>query len=346
MNFVSRRDFLKLGGLAFASLAFTPFLPEITQFEDGDLVRVATSSVSVYRQPSDKSQIVLTWTRDSLIRVYNELQVPTPGATSKWYQVYGGYINAARLQKVHVHYNTPLETIPDTNLLAEVTVPYAQPYIYNEWQGWQAIYRLYYSTVHWITGIETGPDGKAWYRIQDEQDASLYYVPAVQMRPIPAEEISPISPDVPVGKKRIEVNLSSQFITCYEYDKVVFTTNVSTGQEGLSLNESTATPVGQFNIRVKMPSKHMGNANLFGPSDEKTLPGIPWVCFFTERGDAFHGTYWHDNFGFPMSHGCVNMRSDEAKWVFRWTQPPAAFEVIDKTTHDRKGYGTIIDVHY
>ena len=62
-----------------------------------------------------------------------------------------------------------------------------------------------------------GPDGKAWYDIQDEADKNLhYFVPAEQLRPISPAEITPLSPDVPMGQKRIDVNLTTQTLTCYE----------------------------------------------------------------------------------------------------------------------------------
>jgi hypothetical protein len=76
------------------------------------------------------------------------------------------------------------------------------------------------------------------------------------------------------------------------------------------------------------------------------LVGVPWTSFFTGQGHAFHGTYWHNNFGVPMSHGCVNMRNEDALRLFRWSQPTAAFKDINKTTLDVKGLGTFIDIHY
>jgi len=65
----------------------------------------------------------------------------------------------------------------------------------------------------------------------------------------------------------------------------------------------------------------MGNGNLFADLDDYELPGVPWTPSFTESGIAFHGTYWHDNFGTPMSRGCINMRIEDAKWLFRWANP-------------------------
>src|SRR5450759_714751 len=203
MKPISRRDFLKLGGMALASLAFTSFLPEFTEFEDVDLVRVATDSVSVYKEPDDTSQIVGTWNRDDLVHVYGTVQAATPAYNPIWYRVFGGYMHRARLPKVRIHYNLPLSSVPDTKLITELTVPYSQPYRYNQRDGWLPIdFRLYYTSTHWITGIEAGPDGKAWYLIQDVNDKNLfYYVPAVQLRPISTEEITPLSPEISPDKK-------------------------------------------------------------------------------------------------------------------------------------------------
>jgi len=56
------------------------------------------------------------------------------------------------------------------------------------------------------------------------------------------------------------------------------------------------------------------------------LPGVPWVCYFTEEGVAFHGTFWHNDFGRPRSHGCINLLSETAKWLYRWTLPAVPYE--------------------
>jgi lipoprotein-anchoring transpeptidase ErfK/SrfK len=103
----------------------------------------------------------------------------------------------------------------------------------------------------------------------------------------------------------------------------------------------TKTPDGEFRIQDKMPAKHMGNGNLFADADDYELPGVPWTCFFTSQGHAFHGTYWHQNFGTPMSHGCINMRTEEAKWLFRWALPP---HQVGKTFN--RGFGTLVRIYY
>ncbi len=83
----------------------------------------------------------------------------------------------------------------------------------------------------------------------------------------------------------------------------------------------------------------MGNGQVTADIYAYELPGVPWVSYFHETGVAFHGTYWHDNFGNEMSHGCVNMTPAEAKWLFRWLTPPS--EADARIT---KGYGTRVIV--
>lgn len=71
------------------------------------------------------------------------------------------------------------------------------------------------------------------------------------------------------------------------------------------------------------------------------LPGVPWVSFFEpETGIAFHGTYWHQNFGVPMSHGCINMKTEEARWLYRWTTPAGEIQKMNTI-----GYGTQVHVY-
>jgi len=322
---ISRREFLKLSASTFAGLAFSPFLPDLGPFDDAEQVRVATQSVSVYREPNDQSLIVGQRFRDELVHIYQEVDAGTPLYNPIWYRVWGGYIHRGRLQKVKVVFNKPLTTLPaGTRQVAELTVPYTQAMRYTKTYGWQPNLRLYYGSVHWIDGIDEGPDGEPWYRIFDELVGFPYHVQAIHLRPIPFEEWSPISPEVSLEDKRIEVNLVTQTLKAYENERVVFQTNISSGIATVRQNPndlSTKTPSGEFRIITKYPSKHMGNGNLFATPEDYELPGVPWTSFFHEAGYAFHGTYWHDNFGTPMSRGCVNMRIEEAKWLFRWARP-------------------------
>ena len=68
------------------------------------------------------------------------------------------------------------------------------------------------------------------------------------------------------------------------------------------------------------------------------------ICQLTviPPGNAFHGTYWHDNFGLQMSHGCVNMRTDEAKWLFRWSTPVFKTPIESHQDWEQRGMGTLV----
>ena len=346
MTNLSRRDFLKLGGLSLGTLAFSPTLGNLLDFDDSNLVRVATNSVSVYSKPNDKSSIVSTWFRDELLHVYGEVEADEPLLNPIWYRVWGGYIHRARLQRVKVLYNGTLASHEEgMRRLVEVTVPFTQPWRTSKAYGWQQLgFRLYYASVHWIEALEPGPSGEPWYRIYDDLTGFPYHINPLHVRPIPVEELAPISPEMPVQDKLIEVNLTMQTLSAFENDKQLLKTTISSGllngprsANGLS----TKTPQGEFRILDKMPAKHMGDGNLFADADDYELPGVPWTCFFTAQGHAFHGTYWHENFGVPMSHGCVNMRTEEAKWLFHWALPP---HQTGRTVN--RGFGTLVQIHY
>ena len=125
MPALSRRDFLKLGGLSLGTLAFSPSIRFLAGFDDSNLVRVATKSVSVYGKPDDTSPIVSTWYRDELLNVYDEVVVKAPAQNPVWYRVWGGFVHRARLQRVKILYNETMTTLAEgLPRLVEVTVPY------------------------------------------------------------------------------------------------------------------------------------------------------------------------------------------------------------------------------
>ena len=356
-NRLSRRDFLKMGGLSLAGLAFVPFGDFLGDFDDSNVARVAAQSVSVYSHPADDSLITGTWYRDDLVHVYEEVTAKEPKYNPVWYRVWGGFMHRGRLQRVKTILQQPVDSFPEgTRRLAEVTVPFTSPYRFTKTYGWQLMTPpLYYTSAHWVEALEEGPDGEPWYRIFDELDSNVpYFVRAEHLRMVPLEMFDPINADVPPDKKKIEVNLSAQMLYAYEYGNLVFQTTISSGipggGQGGDKGISTTTPDGKFEIIDKYPSKHMGysyfntdtKGNLFADADGYVLAGVPWTSFFTEVGVAFHGTYWHENFGTPMSHGCANMRNADANWIFRWSLPPhTATSVSNHTTR-----GTAVEVHY
>ena len=343
---ISRRDFLKLGALTLGSVAFSPnpYPRDEREIPDYPVVRIAVDrQTAIYQEPREHSWVV-RWTRqDELLNVFYTLTSSEgPAYNPFWYRVSEGYIYSAYTQIVSHRYNTPLESIPEQGQLAEISIPYTQAYQYSTREGWQPHFRLYYETTHWITDIVEGPDNQPWYELTSEvTDFLVNYVPATHLRPIAPEELTPISPDVPYEDKRIEVSLARQFLSAFEGDQVVFGAKISSGQGIKDVPIGTRTPTGRFHITSKSPSKHMGSLSASGAPGTYSLPGVPWTSFFIyDTGVAFHGTFWHNNFGVPMSHGCINMRNDDAKWLFRWVTPQYDYPIQDRSGWDARGYGT------
>lgn len=102
----------------------------------------------------------------------------------------------------------------------------------------------------------------------------------------------------------IDVDLSEQRVRAYEGASAVNEFLVSTGVS------AHPTVTGQFRIYVKLRSTAMAGPGYF-------LPGVPFTMYFY-KGYSLHGTYWHSNFGVPMSHGCINMFTPDAEWLFNW----------------------------
>jgi len=341
---LSRRDFLKLGGLALGGLAFRGLASELTpnRGEAIGLARVTIQEIKIYSEPSYQSEEVGLRKRDQLLYLYEKITSPLgPEFNPRWYRVEGGYAHTAYLQPVETTLHAPVTNIPAEGQLFEVSVPLTQTLRYTKTYGWQPLYRLYYQSMHWVTGVDIGPDGQLWYRITDDLLLLDYHVQAKHMRLVEPEEYSPVSTDVPLGEKRVEVSIDEQTLTAYQHGEVVLYTQISTGIPGLAPNSPTptATPRGSHFVRSKVPVRHMGNGQLTNDISAYELPGVPWCSYFTDTGVAFHGTYWHDNYGNEMSHGCVNMRPEEAKWLFRWLAP-----VSEPLEWEQNGRGTNVYV--
>ncbi len=120
------------------------------------------------------------------------------------------------------------------------------------------------------------------------------------------------------GKKWVDVSILRQTLVAYEGTRPVYATLVSTGADGTADHEdSHATIQGTFLIHTKHVSVTMDGDER---GDEFDLRDVPFVQYFTE-GYALHGAYWHDDFGTPRSHGCVNLAPVDAAWLFGWTDP-------------------------
>lgn len=131
---------------------------------------------------------------------------------------------------------------------------------------------------------------------------SRIYVGQVIRIPGGAAPAQPSTPAGGSGGRWIDVDLSAQRVTAYQGNTALRSTLVSTGLP------RTPTPTGRFYIQRKYTAVAMSGPGYY-------LPSVPYSMFFY-AGYAIHGTYWHSNFGTPMSHGCINLPTSEAAWFY------------------------------
>jgi lipoprotein-anchoring transpeptidase ErfK/SrfK len=344
MRRISRRDFLKLGGLGLLGLSLpkpesfsllsSPLdaflirqdgawtVPHARPSEDNSPIqqgRVTARLIWVFDQPSFNAHRVKLHWRDSIVSITGVSISQDAGDYNRvWYELGDeGYAYSGTIQPVQTILNTPVTQVPAAGALAQVTVPYTdaheQPHVDS-----LAVYRMYYDTIHWVLSAPVSSfDGKVWYQVLDDKWHKLYYAPGEHLRFIPDEELAPLSPDVPDTLKRIQVRLDDQLVLAYENNQPVFATRAATG--AIFIGGTYTTPIGHFMTYHKRPTRHMANGDITASGYD--LPGVPWVMYFTEAGLSLHGTYWHNDFGHPKSHGCINLSVEAAKWLFRWTNP-------------------------
>jgi len=133
----------------------------------------------------------------------------------------------------------------------------------------------------------------------------------------PEPYIPPNAPEDEIanGERWVDVDLTQQRVYAYEGNQIVNSFIVSTG------TWATPTVTGQYRVYVKYRYTDMSGPGYY-------LPDVPYTMYFY-KGYALHGTYWHNNFGTPMSHGCVNFSIPDAEWLFNFAS-----------------VGTLVNVHY
>jgi hypothetical protein len=120
------------------------------------------------------------------------------------------------------------------------------------------------------------------------------------------------------GERWLDVNLTKQTLVAYDGTRAVYATLISSGEAGLEDHEhTTATKRGIFRIHTKHVTTTMSSDEA---GEEFELRDVPYVQYF-EQGYALHGAYWHDRFGTPKSHGCLNLAPEDARRLFFFTEP-------------------------
>lgn len=326
---LTRRDFLKLSGYGMLGVVLSdlPFVfneqDEFTNLQG----RVIDTVVWSYEEPDKKSKRKKLYWHDLVVPITNTTISEDEAAHNRvWYQLEDdGYAYSGSIQPVRTSLNEP-QHISLAGALGEVSVPFTEARLEPDPNA-EVMYRMYYETVHWVKASAAHPvDGSLWYALLDDKFQQMYYVPGAHIRLLPDSELAPLSGHVPNEAKRVEVNLTEQLLMAYEGRQLVYATRISTG--GRLRSGTYTTPEGEYLTYHKRPTRHMAAGDL--ASSGFDLPGVPWVTYIKENGTSFHGTYWHNDYGRPRSHGCINMTPQAAKWLYRWTTPavPPGKEMI------------------
>lgn len=348
----SRREFLKIMGLGLGGIATRPLavlhLPEFPQAER--LGRVAVGKIELKLRPDPDSQTVGVLYEDAVLPWIRESSGVRPALifnNQRWVETPQGYIYGPYLQPVENRPNQPVSALPASSrgpgMWCEVTVPFAESVLdkdepsSNSWaearmdQGLPL--RVYYSQVFWVDQIRTDNQGRSYYRVNPNYygGVDLLWAAAEAFRPIAESELTAIHPEA--ADKSILVDIRHQSLTCFEGSQEVYYCRVSTGAKFDMFGnvvDKWATPAGSHLITRKYISLQMSGGTTGAGYD---LPGIGWTSIFATGGVAIHSTFWHNNFGDPVSHGCVNASPQDAKWIFRWNSPQVVYDpgMVDTT---------------
>ncbi len=162
-------------------------------------------------------------------------------------------------------------------------------------------------------------DGKDWYKVLVDEHIQYpervkgdWYVYADAVELFYDEGDKNLTSNTATTTKNIYVNLTEEMLYAYDGDVLFMQEPISTGLE------LTPTPAGTFRVFRKTPSRYMQGPLPGVSSQVYDLPGVPWNLYFTNEGAVIHGAYWHDSFGKPWSHGCVNLAPQSAKKLYDW----------------------------
>ena len=329
---MKRRDFLKLSSVAVIGLA----LPRYRGLEQvspppTSLGRIATWRQAVRTEPKTNGALVVNKVYDDIIPLTGQVLGDAPWPSNPiWYQTAGGYIHSGFVQLVEDQPSGGPAPIVPPGIWVQVSIPIAEarlkpgaPYVSR---------KIYYGTVY--RAVDTAQDdaGQWWYRLQDGITYSPGpYVLASSLRYLSPAALAPISSDA--ADKKMVVNLVKQELTCFEGDTPIFSTRTATGYT------PHYTPRGEYELLRKSHTSYMiGGVG----ADHYDLPGVAFPSYFTASGIAVHGTYWHNDYGRPRSHGCVNVSNTAAEFVFRWSTPAVPYYQVQIVV--KRGEGTKVVV--
>lgn len=343
----SRRDFLKLAGVGLGAMAFRPFnlesyyMPKpLPQFPNSEIIGRVLGMTDIMNRPSNdplQAGAVGALYDDNLVEWGREVVGNAVGLTNqRFLETSQGYIWASLVQPTKNLPNIPITEMPAgaVGFWAEVTVPYIdltlEGPVVSSWLQSLIAYnfppRLYYGQVVWIDQVRADTNGVVYYRWNESPGhgygpGDIFWADGAGLKILTDEDVAPISPEVDPNEKTIHVDLTYQTLGCFEGLNEVYFCRISSGAEYNANGEAVdnwATPVGDLNTHWKIVSLNMSGG---GSAAGYSTPAVPWVTMISGDGIAIHGAFWHNDFGERRSHGCINLKPEDAKWVFRWTTP-------------------------
>lgn len=348
---INRRQFMQVSLGVLAGIALVNNPRKVAAFSKSYQIASATklgrvcvggegAHFDLKAKPDTYSNSVGTVYRDDVIPWYREVAatgLDYNSVNQRWVETEGGYIYAGYIQPVENIPNQPLTELPaygkTPGMWVEITVPVSDLIIDGApgsyWLKTAMHPRVYYGQVFWADTIRQDESGEIFYRMTQRVGCQeeYYWTPASSCKVLTPDDISAISPEV--EDKKVVVNLKTQTLSCLENNIEVFFCRVSTGPK---IAGEWATAPGDHPIWRKCVSIHM-SAN--GTASEAfDTPGIGWATLFTNSGAAVHAAYWHNEFGFARSHGCVNCHPQDARFVWRWTAPVVAYDPGDLIWQD------------
>jgi hypothetical protein len=299
--------------------------------------------VEIKERPDHSSDTVGVLYEDSVVPWLRETVGFRPFRNNQRYvEIPDGYVWSGDLIPVTNQPNQPAQVLPEhggePGMWVEVTVPWVDAIMDNppprsnffQYRIENGLpLRFYHSQILWVDQIRSDESGQIWYRINERygNPGDILWGVAEAFRPLTPEELAPINPDAADKRIVVHVRWEEQILSCFQGTSEIYYCRISSGVESGSTPASAFGSPG-FAIWRKLHSLHMsGGTNAEGWD----LPGIGWTSLFHGEGVAIHSTYWHNNFGEPMSHGCVNARPEDAKWIFRWSLPHVDFNSGDNT---------------
>ncbi len=344
---LSRRKFLQLAALGAGSplwsKAFLGLWKQTGEdpidlwkekYPAGTRLGRVLATLPLRSRPDAESAEVGKKYQDAVVEIVREVIGRGPAMdphNHRWFETPEGYLWAPYVFPMDFQIQTPLASIPDGKVWVEVTVPWIQGRIAPRSTAPNFLLQpgdrpttLYYASIYPATKTVTDDKGQVWYFL-DELEAPMY-ARAEGLRAITADELAPISPSVDDKLIVVKLDRNVQTLSALENGKEVYYAVISSGGK----NQETgnwSTPVGEHPIWRKRIGMRMGGGDSESGFD---LVGVGWTCLFSGNGEAVHSTYWHNDFGIPKSHGCVNARPEDAKWLFRWTAPAVEYPLGDR----------------